>query len=527
MVIGGGGHQGLVGHAEHLPLGRQILQQLGHRSADAATDARIDLIEQQGHMRIRSRQTGFQRQQKARHLPAGGHLRQGRQGLTGVRREQKLHRIGPLLRGAGGLELHGKAHVGEPHRPQPGQQLLLQGRRRRLTGLGEGAIGPVTGGTAGAFRPLKRLQAGLGAAGGQLLPQGIPPADQLHQILAMAALQGLELGDALLQLPQALRITLQGGAITIQLPGQVLELGQAVAAALQQRRQRRIQLLHGGQLPLTGSHMIQRRRRLLGPLHQPPDQRHDPLLQAHPMGEAVFLRLQPLPLIRVLQLGRLQIGQHLLLALPFLLQLLPIGLGLLQGQGRTAPGPMGFRHRRQQGLERLPGETVQPATLLAGARQLLGLALHGEVQQQGAQLLDLGAVHRHPIEPVAAAEPIVAESPLAAQQDLPLLGLQLLLLKPGRQRRREVEAGLDGPALRPLAQQPRARAPQQRIERIQQDRLARAGFTSEHRETTAEFQLQPLDQSDVFEAQSSEHRRSGAAGSRRVLGPTVAAASFV
>ena len=28
MVVGGGGHQGLVGHAEHLSLGRQLLQQL-------------------------------------------------------------------------------------------------------------------------------------------------------------------------------------------------------------------------------------------------------------------------------------------------------------------------------------------------------------------------------------------------------------------------------------------------------------------------------------------------------------------
>jgi hypothetical protein len=77
------------------------------------------------------------------------------------------------------------------------------------------------------------------------------------------------------------------------------------------------------------------------------------------------------------------------------------------------------------------GKAIQPAALLTRAGQLLGLALHGEIQQQWPQLLNLGAIHGHAIEAVAAAEAIVAEAPLTAEQQFALVGLQLLLLQPG------------------------------------------------------------------------------------------------
>ena len=509
VVVGGGGHQGLVGHAEHLALGRQLLKQFGHGAADAAAHTGIDLIKQQRHVLIGRRQAGFQRQQEARHLTAGGHLRQGSQRLARVGGKQKLHRVSPLLRGGGGLDRHGKAHVGEAHGPQPGQQLLLQLGGRRLPGGGEGAMGPVTVGSVGLLRQLKGLQAGVCPTGGQLLPQNVPAVDQLLKREAMAALQRLELGDALLQVPQAVGIAVEGGAVAVELAGQVLELGEPIAAAGAELRHGGIQLLHGGQFALAGRQMIEHRGRFIGPLHQPTDQRHHPLLQAHPMGQAVFLGLQQLPLGGILQLGRLQIRQQLLLPLPLLLQLLPVGLGLLEGLGGAPPAAVGLRRRSQQGLQRFAREAVQPAPLLTGPRQLLGLPLNGEIQQQRAQLLDLGPVDRHPIEPVAAAEPLLAEAPLPAQQQFTVVGLQLLLLEPLQQGWGEAETGLDHATLRPLAQQAGAGSPQQRIERVQQDRLAGAGFTSEHRESAAELQLQPLNQSDVLEAQAGEHRQAG------------------
>ena len=65
--------------------------------------------------------------------------------------------------------------------------------------------------------------------------------------------------------------------------------------------------------------MIEHRWRLLCTLQQAAQQNHHPLLQPHPMGEAVFLVLELLTLLRILQLGRLQVGQQLLLGSALLL----------------------------------------------------------------------------------------------------------------------------------------------------------------------------------------------------------------
>ena len=91
--------------------------------------------------------------------------------------------------------------------------------------------------------------------------------------------------------------------------------------------------------------------------------------------------------------------------------------------------------------------------------------------------------------------------------DSPLLSLELLLLQPGLQRRREAEAGLNQATLGSLSQQARNRTAKQRIKRIQKDRLTSAGFTGEHREPLAEIQLEMLDQRNVVEAQSRQHHQ--------------------
>ena len=260
------------------------------------------------------------------------------------------------------------------------------------------------------------------------------------------------------------------------------------------------------------SQVIEHRRSLLRPLHQPADQRHHALLQAHAVGQAVLLGLQPLTLGRILKLRSLQILQQLLLALPLALQLLPVGPGRLQSRRRLTPGPPGRGHRRQQVLKFPAGEAVQPAALLSRAGELLRLPLHGEIQQQRSQLLNLAAVHRHTIESMATGQASLAQSPLAAEQDLTLLGLQLLLLQPRLQRWRQAETGLDQTAPGPLPQQagPGGRTGatgQQRIESVQQQRLTGARFTGEHGEARRERELQPLDQGDVLQRQAREHAR--------------------
>ena len=188
------------------------------------------------------------------------------------------------------------------------------------------------------------------------------------------------------------------------------------------------------------------------------------------MGQAVLLGLQPLPFSRVLELGGLQIREQLLLPLALLLQLLPVAAGLLELLSSGTPGAVGLRCRSEETLQRITGKSIQPTPLLTRPRELLGLTLHGEIEQKGAQLLDLGAIDCHTIEPVAAAKALVAQTPLPRKQDLAVFSVELLLFEPTVQWRRQAEARLDHAPLAPLAQQ--ARAPgstQERIKRIQED----------------------------------------------------------
>ena len=90
--------------------------------------------------------------------------------------------------------------------------------------------------------------------------------------------------------------------------------------------------------------MVQGRGSLVGSLNQPTQQGHHPFLQAHPMDQPVLGRFQLLTLLGIVQLGGFEIQQQLLLLLPFLLQLLPIAPGRLQGGGRLFPVAVGQRH---------------------------------------------------------------------------------------------------------------------------------------------------------------------------------------
>ena len=201
--------------------------------------------------------------------------------------------------------------------------------------------------------------------------------------------------------------------------------------------------------------MIQHRRRPLRSFHQPAEQGHHPLLQPHSVGQTILVDLKALALLGILQGRRLQILQQLLLALAFLLKAGLGGTGGGQGGGGLPPGAPGHRRDLQQRHLIGPGEAVEPAALLAGPGQLLGLTLHGEIQQQGAELQHLAPSDRHAIEPVATDRPSLLQAPVAAEQQLVLLGLQLLLLQPGLHRWRKRETRLDPAALTASAQQPR------------------------------------------------------------------------
>ena len=139
------------------------------------------------------------------------------------------------------------------------------------------------------------------------------------------------------------------------------------------------------------------------------------------MGEAILLGLQALAFMGILHPRRLQILQQLLLPLALPLQVGPAGAGLLEGLFSLLPGPVGQAPFFQKRKERRSGKAVEPAPLLAGPGQVLGLPLHSEIDQERAQLQDLRPTHRHPLEPMAAAELALLEAPLPADQELQLV----------------------------------------------------------------------------------------------------------
>ena len=143
----------------------------------------------------------------------------------------------------------------------------------------------------------------------------------------MAALQAFEQGHPLLQGSQAFRVALEGRPIAIQVAGQILQGHQTLRAGMAQGLQSTVQGFHLGQLLLTGRQVIQHRRRLVGPFQKAANQGGHPLLEAHPMGQAVFFGLESRPLLGILQLGRLQIGQHLLLLRALGLELVSLASG--------------------------------------------------------------------------------------------------------------------------------------------------------------------------------------------------------
>ena len=73
----------------------------------------------------------------------------------------------------------------------------------------------------------------------------------------MAALQRLELGQPILQLGQALRITLQTSTVPIQVTGQFQQLRQHITATGREFGSCGIKLLHLQQFSLANRQVIQ------------------------------------------------------------------------------------------------------------------------------------------------------------------------------------------------------------------------------------------------------------------------------
>ena len=311
----------------------------------------------------------------------------------------------------------------------------------------------------------------------------------------------------------------QQARIGIGLGGQLAEkgfrLGQRLLRAFQgdQRRRRRI-----GCIGLSGRDQAlqrtrssaQRRRRAMAP---PIVRRQFGKCRGNRLRAPLAL-LQPLPLLRqplLLALPRRQAGQFVdRVAQPFLVAFrrgdrLPRNL---QRGERIAPPPP--RRRRAVTQRTRHAERVEQRGMArrVGQADLLVLALHfhqqraGPPQQCDANRLVVDECARPPVLRQHAAQHhfVVRLQPLLDQQ------------RGHRVTRRWREACGDTRLLRTGPHQccVSARA-QRQAEAIQQDRLAGAGLSGQHRQAFAERQVKSLDQHHVANGQGAKHAAAPAA----------------
>ena len=118
----------------------------------------------------------------------------------------------------------------------------------------------------------------------------------------------------------------------------------------------------------------------------------------NPVNQPILLALQPVPLIRILQAGLLELIQQLFLLGPIPFQALLLVFKGQQGSRSLTPElPCRTNLLRAFG-ETSPTETIEPTTLLTGPGQLLCLTLNGEIDEQGPQILQLLPVDRDAIQ---------------------------------------------------------------------------------------------------------------------------------
>src|SRR5439155_7205975 len=107
--------------------------------------------------------------------------------------------------------------------------------------------------------------------------------------------------------------------------------------------------------------------------------------------------------------------------------------------------------------------------------------------------------------------------------------LDSLLAEQGvdRMRRLELPLGGNGRALLPRPHQPRiGPRPEREFDRVEQDRLARAGFSGKHAEAKLELELQPLDEDDIVDGELPQHVRCARSGITSAR-PSVRCAAFL
>ena len=230
------------------------------------------------------------------------------------------------------------------------------------------------------------------------------------------------------------------------------------------------------------------------------------------MHQAVLIQLQPLLLVRILQLKGIQLLQQRFLLNPLLFGALLLLFNGLQRCRRFTPALPDLGDMLLLNSQLWTPQPVQPSALLTRLRQL-GLPLNRDVQQQRAQLQQLLTVHGTTVEPATTRKTIPGlQLPFTADQKI-VLALELRLVQPGPDGRCELKACLDPGTVAPCAKQTKARGAlgptEHSIQGIQKDGFSSPCFPGEHGETRAELQFKLINQGDVLQLQTGEHNIPG------------------
>ena len=500
-MIGAGGDLRQVGDREHLHPLAELLHQAADGLGDRAADAGIDLIEDQraGAAVLLAGGDG-DGQRDARELAARGDLGQRARRAAGVAGDEELGRLHPealrlVLRQQRDLEA-AAGHAELLHRLRH----RVRQRRRRLGARGADGLGFLLValervGLAG----LQRIEVGGGV---ELRELGLPFREQRRQLGRLAAIAAGERdpgGQAVVELPQPVRIEVGGMQVGAEAVRGVLQLGL--------RAQQRVDgVLQPG---VVAEHVLQRGQRFVGQrlgvdlgLGDTLQRAARGVHQRLRMRQALVLRVEFVPLVgtgrEAVDLADLP-AQALMLARQ-------VGLFGLRGAHRLAglaPLAEGGGHR--PGLDL--GEAVQQLAHAGRAGQALPGVLAVDVEQMLGQLAQLGDGGGAAVDPRAALALGVDD---AAQQQRVLGavgGVEAGFLQPGGEGGGAVELGRDLGAGGALAHDGGVAARAQgQLQRVDQDGLARAGLAGEGGETGGEVQLQRRDDDEVLEAQAAQHQ---------------------
>ena len=342
------------------------------------------------------------------------------------------------------------------------------------------------GGGQRVFVLFQLRHVGGGVQRGQLVLPARQQRGQFGRAALVAAGQADPQRQAFVQLGQPLRLQFGVPGVAVQGMDRVLGLGQSTVQHLDQRRERRFNV----RLVLQGRNRPPQQRPgavvlLLQGVHR---QLHR-IAQRLGIGQAAVLRVEVVPFIsargQLADLANLP-GQ----ALAFTLQAVLSSAGVCQSfLGRSPLLPSGT-----QRFQRHAGVRVQEPTHRIGPGQALPRVLAVDVDQLDGNVLELGSGGGAAVDPGAAFALGVDR---AAQQQGGG-GLKPSLVQPGGQAGRAVKFSTDVAAFGAFAHHagisPRAKG---QLQRVNQNRFARAGFTRQHREAVGEVQVQRPDDDKV------------------------------